>query len=113
VPLNATAIDAIDSMAAIQSKDAVRSTFVFTTETGEPMIERNAQRALDAILAAARLPHFSHHDLRRTFGTHLASSGVSSYVLQSVMGHENISTTFDHYVFAFGSDLADAMKLAE
>lgn len=43
------------------------------------------------------LPKFSCHTLRHTFTTRLCESGINIKVIQSVLGHSNISTTLDIY----------------
>jgi integrase len=97
---------------------------IFTTETGQPVIERNVQRALDQIIAsinaqlgpdraAAHLPHFSLHDLRRSYGTRLANEGVPVHVLQHLMGHEDASTTMRYYMRSWSTDMASAVSVLE
>jgi len=46
---------------------------------------------------AVLLPHFSCHTLRHTFTTRLCESGVNVKVIQSVLGHSDISTTLNIY----------------
>lgn len=43
------------------------------------------------------LPKFSCHTLRHTFTTRLCESGINIKVIQSVLGHSDISTTLDIY----------------
>lgn len=43
------------------------------------------------------LPRFSCHTLRHTFTTRLCESGINIKVIQSVLGHADISTTLDIY----------------
>ncbi len=43
------------------------------------------------------LPNFSCHTLRHTFTTRLCESGINIKVIQSVLGHADISTTLDIY----------------
>jgi len=43
------------------------------------------------------LPHFSCHTLRHTFTTRLCESGINIKVIQSVLGHADISTTLNIY----------------
>lgn len=54
------------------------------------------------------LPHFSCHILRHTFATRLCESGINLKVIQSVLGHADVSTTMNIYV-----DVTNAMKKKE
>lgn len=46
------------------------------------------------------LPHFSAHNLRHTFCTRFCENESNLKVIQSVMGHKDISTTMDIYAEA-------------
>lgn len=54
------------------------------------------------------LPKFSCHTLRHTFTTRLCESGINIKVIQSVLGHSDISTTLDIY-----ADVTKDLKRAE
>lgn len=54
------------------------------------------------------LPNFSCHSLRHTFTTRLCESGINIKVIQSVLGHADISTTLDIY-----ADVTKDLKKAE
>jgi len=54
------------------------------------------------------LPHFSCHILRHTFATRLCESGINIKVIQSVLGHADVSTTMNIYV-----DVTNALKKKE
>lgn len=54
------------------------------------------------------LPHFSCHILRHTFATRLCESGINIKVIQSVLGHSDVSTTMNIYV-----DVTNALKKKE
>lgn len=46
----------------------------------------------------ALLPKFSCHVLRHTFATRMCESGLNVKVVQSVLGHADVTTTLDIYV---------------
>ena len=54
------------------------------------------------------LPHFSCHILRHTFATRLCESGINLKVIQSVLGHADVSTTMNIYV-----DVTSSLKKKE
>lgn len=54
------------------------------------------------------LPKFSCHTLRHTFTTRLCESGMNIKVIQSVLGHADISTTLDIY-----ADVTKDLKKSE
>ena len=81
--------------------------FVFTTATGSPLNYRNVStRGLDkaadvAKLTPPELPKLTFHDLRHTYGSHLAQSGLDPVGVQRQLGHARPSITMDLYVHEF------------
>lgn len=81
--------------------------FVFTTSTGAPMNYRNVstrgldKAADDARLNPAGVAKLTFHDLRHTYGSHLAQSGLDPVGVQRQMGHARPSITMDLYVHEF------------
>jgi integrase len=81
--------------------------FVFTTATGSPMNYRNVStRGLDRAAETAQLnpdgvSKLTFHDLRHTYGSHLAQSGLDPVGVQRQMGHARPSITMDLYVHEF------------
>jgi integrase len=81
--------------------------FVFTTASGSPMNYRNVStRGLDNATKAANLnpdgvSKLTFHDLRHTYGSHLAQSGLDPVGVQRQMGHARPSITMDLYVHEF------------
>lgn len=52
---------------------------------------------LKKLLKEADLPMVRFHDLRHTFATHAASSGVDPKTLSAILGHTDASFTLDTY----------------
>lgn len=92
------------------------SGFLFTTSSGNVVNPTCVNRAIDRIIKsynkeetakakkerreAVLLPHFSAHHLRHTFCTRLCEEESNLKVIQSIMGHSDISTTMDIYAEA-------------
>ena len=80
---------------------------MFTTATGSPLNYRNVStRGLDKAADVANLnppglPKLTFHDLRHTYGSHLAQSGLDPVGVQRQLGHARPSITMDLYVHEF------------
>lgn len=55
-------------------------------------------RIFHGVCVKAGLPDVSLHDLRRTYGTLLAQSGVNALFIQKWMGHTDPEVTREHYI---------------
>jgi integrase len=62
-------------------------------QTGAPLDASKIRKRFVAALNRASLRHVRFHDLRHTFGTHCAASGVPLRTLQEWMGHKDAKTT--------------------
>lgn len=67
------------------------------TKSGHLLPRRLTCEGIAHVLAkragCARIEHFSSHDLRRSFVTHLLDAGADLAVVQRLAGHRQISTT--------------------
>lgn len=90
--------------------------FVFTTADGtmylpgainraikdiyESYNVEESRKALEESREAVLIPHFTAHNLRHTFCTRLCENESNLKLIQSIMGHADISTTMDIYAEA-------------
>ena len=90
--------------------------FVFVTATGTVYLPNAVNRAIERARVAYNkeeiekaekedrepliIPHFSAHHLRHTFCTRLCENESNLKVIQSIMGHSDITTTMDIYAEA-------------
>jgi integrase len=81
--------------------------------TGKPLYVAGIGRRMNEALKAAGLDT-AHvfHDLRHTFGTHCAASGVPMRTLQEWMGHKDIKTTQIYADYAPSAREADMIAAA-
>ena len=62
-----------------------------------PLDPGSAYTQLKRLLKEAGLPDIRFNDLRHTFATHVASSGVDPKTLAGILGHTKASFTLDTY----------------
>ena len=80
-----------------------RNDFVFASAVRKDRPINTVSRAWQRIRTRAGLPDLHIHDLRRTFGTWAATSGVSLSVTAAALGHRDHSTTARIYAIAEAS----------
>lgn len=77
-----------------ESEQHFETTFVFTTNYGDPLSEKTIQKSFDKYAEKAKLGrNVSPHVLRHNFATMAAENGMSIFHLQKIMGHADIATT--------------------
>ncbi len=62
-----------------------------------PLNPNRAYRQLKKLLEIGGLPSIRFHDLRHTFTSHAANSGIAPKTLSEIVGHSKASFTLDHY----------------
>jgi integrase len=70
---------------------------VFPNTLGKPSERGNFYRAFKEMLKAANLPDIRVHDLRHTAATLMMQEGTHPKIVQSRLGHSQISLTMDTY----------------
>lgn len=85
--------DYLQSVRTLMLKDKNHS-FLFTNNHGNPISPRGVQYTLAKQGELAGLRQKLHpHMLRHSFATHLLDNGANLRVVQSLLGHESLSTT--------------------
>ncbi|CAM4063886.1 tyrosine-type recombinase/integrase [Corallococcus exiguus] len=75
----------------------LRGPYVFCQQDGQPLTASRMQSPLPRLLRSAGITReqgcIGWHDLRHTYGSHLAMRGVPLKVIQELMGHAEIAMT--------------------
>lgn len=92
---------------------------IFVTESNIPPSQSALTRTLKAILTRAEInPNgFGLHDLRHSFGSMLLQKGwetnqpVDIKVISEILGHEDVSTTYNTYLHIMNKHKSEVMNL--
>ena len=85
--------------------------FPSVNDLNKPMNPQTAYNKLKSLLREAALPDIRFHDLRHTFATHAASSGVDPKTLSAILGHTDASFTLDTYTHVTTDMQKNASKI--
>ena len=86
---------------------------VFSTALGKPICPTSLQEVHKRILKKAGLPDVRFHDLRHTFATLMVEEKEDPKVLQEMLGHSKLATTYDTYVKVSIKTMARALGALE
>jgi integrase len=92
VPLAPQAAEALERLRARGDFTGAKE-YVFCNVFGRPLDGSALRRRYRKAQAKAKLEPLRLHDLRHTFGSLLAASGVDLVAIQSAMGHSDLATT--------------------
>ena len=87
--------------------------YVFITENGEKIKSRqNVNRTLKKMMvrAGCSIPTCTPHELRHSFGSALLRNGVDIKVVSQLLGHKDISVTYNIYIHILEEQKVDAIK---
>ena len=76
-----------------------------------PLNPSTAYRQLKKLLKEADLPDIRFHDLRHTFTSHAANSGIAPKTLSEIVGHSKASFTLDTYAHVTGDMQKNAANI--
>jgi len=109
IPLNNRAFELLKKKAKVRN---IRGDFVFPSETGTKILARNLVRAFHKALYRAGIEDFRFHDLRHTFATRLAHSGIDLYKVARLLGHKDIRMT-QRYAHHYTESLRDGVEVLD
>lgn len=104
--------DSLWGLLAERKKGAV-SEWIFPNllKPALPLDPSKAYRQLKSILKKGNLPNIRLHDLRHTFTSHAANSGIAPKTLSEIVGHSKASFTLDHYAHVTGDMQKNAANI--
>lgn len=88
------------------------SGYLFTSTSGAPLHERNVSEAFYAVCDTAQVPRIRFHNTRHSCGTLLHAQGATTFTIQTVLGHSQLSTTkrYTHVPIEVAKTALDGME---
>lgn len=109
IPLNRNAFELLKAKGKVRD---IRSKYVFASETGTKIDDRNLRRGFYDALDRAGIEDFRFHDLRHTFATRLAQAGIDLYKIAKLLGHKTIAMT-QRYSHHYPESLRDGVEVLD
>lgn len=112
VPLNKQAMEIIDTEKKLNPTHK-SGDYVFITKNGEKIKSRqNVNRTLTNMMVRAKcsIPNCTPHELRHSFGSALIRNGVDIKVVSQLLGHKDISVTYNVYIHILDEQRIKAVK---
>lgn len=110
--LNDTVKWYLNELKKYDERHGIKSEYVSCTNVGTLNSSRNLQRSLDRITLKSGIDkHITLHTLRHTFGSTLLRNGIGIEVISKLMGHANITITYNKYIHSIQEEEAKAMNM--
>jgi site-specific recombinase XerD len=109
IPLNQIAFDVLKERLRVRH---ICGDLVFPSSTGTKIQKQRLIIAFKKAVKQAGIDDFTFHDLRHTFATRLAQSGVDLYAISRLLGHNDISTT-QRYAHHSPESLRNSVEVLE
>lgn len=110
--LNDSAVYYVSELKAYDMRNGIKSSYLCSTHVGTVTTPRNLQRSLDRIVQCTSITeNISLHTLRHTFGSVLVRRGVGIEIVSELMGHANITITYQKYIHVMQEQKAKAMNM--
>lgn len=115
IPINNGTVEYFKEIQKNNALLGIHSKYVCSTKTGSRQTHRNLLRSLHTIRSKSEIipQNMTLHTLRHTFGSKLIRSKVDISVVSKLMGHANISVTYNKYIHVIEEEKAKAMELIE
>ena len=111
IPLNNTAIDALNHIKKIRFFG--EKSYILCTKIGTQNKPRNFCRTFEEILKRAEIEKCGIHTLRHTFASKLFEKNVDVKTVSMLLGHADVSITYNIYIHLIQQQKADAVQLLD
>ena len=108
IPLNDRAVEMLEQIQNYNRKRGIETPYVISTDSGAQISERSLFQSLEYALGAAEIHHIGLHG--HTFASTLLRKGVDIAVVSKLLGHRNVTTTYNTYIHIIEEQKRNAIK---
>ena len=102
----------LEELKEYDSRNGISSKYVCCNSFGRINNHRNLQKCLNRLCNVAYIEkRATLHTLRHTFGSTLIRRGIGIEVISKLMGHANITITYNKYIHTIREEEAKAMNM--
>ena len=105
IPINAMALEILQRL----KRDGTDSSFVFHDESGDRIGYEALRWWVKKACVEANVPYYGQHAFRHTFATNCYERGCDVKRLSKLLGHSDVTITYNVYIHLFG-DAIDEMR---
>lgn len=110
--LNDTVLFYLKELKEYDKRNNINSPYVCCNNFGKINNHRNLQKCLNRLCINANIDKdVTIHTLRHTFGSTLIRRGIGIEVVSKLMGHANITITYNKYIHTIKEEEAKAMNM--
>lgn len=108
IPLPPRAIEMIEWFME-HDKSTKDNDYICQSEDGTKLISRNISRTLESMVKRCGLKDITPHGLRHTYGYILLMNGIDIKIVSKLLGHSDITTTYNIYIGVMEEDKSAAI----
>lgn len=113
IPLNETALNALREIKIRNDEQKINSNYILSNYEGKPLKIRSVEQTFERICNDINIQHKAIHALRHTFGSMLIRRGVDIKVVSELLGHGNVTLTYNKYIHIIKEQKARAINMLD
>lgn len=104
IPLSKNAYDLLTDL---YNKEGYKHTYVFQAQDGKPISYESMRYQIHCACEEAGVPYLGQHVFRHTFATNCYNRGCDVKILSKLLGHADVTVTYNVYIHLFGDALEE------
>lgn len=112
VPASSHLMDILEKL-LMESDESKAWSYIFHDENGDPSSYAAIKYHLKKACAEAEVEYHGCHIFRQTFATNCYNRGCDVKILSKLLGHADVSITYNTYIHLFGDALEEMRKVIE